>query len=108
MTINEITAIIIEESINIHRKLGPGLFESVYERILEQRLLKRGFAVERQKEIKIVFEDLEFEEGFRSDLIVNNKVLVEIKSVEEIAPVFHKQVLTYLRLTGLQIGLLIN
>ena len=100
MTINEITAIIIEECIYIHKKLGPGLFESVYERILEQRLLKRGFAVERQKGIKIVFEDLEFEEGFRSDLIVNNKVLVEIKSVEEIAPVFHKQVLTYLRLTG--------
>src|ERR1700722_8110561 len=104
MTINEITSIIIEECIYIHKKLGPGLFESVYERILEKRLLKRGLKVHRQKAVPLVFEDLEFEEIYRADLIVEDKVIVELKSVEEVPPISKMQVLNYLRLAELQIG----
>lgn len=108
MTINEITSVIIEECIYIHKSLGPGLFESVYEEILCHRLAKRGLHFERQKAIPVVFEEVKMELGFRADIIVENKVLVEIKSVEALALVYEKQVVTYLSLTGLQIGLLIN
>ena len=106
--INEITDIIIDESINIHKKLGPGLLESVYEAVLYKKLEQRGLKVERQKPISFEFEGIYFEEGFRLDLLVEERVVVELKSVEKIARVHQKQVLTYLKLLNLQAGLLIN
>lgn len=108
MTVNEITSIIIEESIYIHRAVGPGLFESVYEELLAYRLLERGLKIERQKAVPVIFENIKMEVGFRADLIVENKVVVEIKSVEQLAKVNSMQLLTYLRFTGNSIGLLIN
>ena len=108
MLINEITSIIIEESIYIHRSVGPGLFESVYEELLAYRLIKRGLKIERQKAVPVIFEEVKMDIGFRADLIVENKVLVEIKSVEALANIASMQTLTYLRFTGISIGLLIN
>lgn len=108
LEINDITYIIIEESIRIHSELGPGLFESVYEEILFYRLNKRGLLVKRQVAIPVIYEEIKMEVGFRADLIVENIVIVEIKSIECLAPIHSKQVLTYLKLTGLKVGLLIN
>jgi len=108
MEINTITGIIIEESIRIHNDLGPGLLESVYEEILTYRLSKRGLAVQRQTPIPVIYEEVKMDIGFRSDLVVENKVIVEIKSIEAIAPVHPKILLTYLKLTGITVGLLIN
>ena len=108
MLTNEITATIIEESIYIHRTVGPGLFECVYEELLAYRLINRGLSIERQKAIPVVFENIKMDIGFRADLIVENKVVVEIKSVEQLAKVNSMQVLTYLRFTSTSIGLLIN
>ena len=108
MEINEITGIIIEESIIIHNDLGPGLLESVYEELLAYRLNKRGLIVKRQTPIPLIYEEVKMDIGFRSDLIVNSKVVVEIKSVETISPVHPKILLTYLKLTGITVGLLIN
>jgi len=108
METNDITAIIIEEAIKIHCDLGPGLLESVYEEILAYRLDKRGLLVKRQTPIPLYYEEVKMDIGFRSDLIVENKVIVEIKSIETIAPVHPKVLLTYLKLTGITVGLLIN
>jgi GxxExxY protein len=92
----------------IHRDLGPGLLESVYEAVLARALDKRGFQVERQQAIRFEYEGMVFEEGFRTDLLVDNRVIVELKSVERLAPVHSKQLLTYLKLTNTPVGLLIN
>ena len=108
MLINEITSIIIEESIYIHRNVGPGLFESVYEELLYYRLTKRGLLAERQKAVPVIFEEVKMEIGFRADLIVEGKVLVEIKSLEALPKIAEMQTLTYLRFTDITIGLLIN
>ena len=108
MTENEIGTIIIDAAISIHRKLGPGLLETVYEAILARELEKRGLKVERQKPIPIEFDGMKFEEGFRADIIVENKVILELKSIEKINPAHKKQVLTYLKLTGLKLGYLLN
>ena len=108
MEINTITGAIVDESIKIHTDLGPGLLESVYEELLAYRLWKRGFTVRRQVPIPVVYENIKMELGFRADLIVEDSVIVEIKSVEVLAPVHHKQLLTYLKLTGITVGLLIN
>jgi len=108
MEIDEITGITIDESIHIHRELGPGLLESVYEAILWKSLLHRGLIVERQQPITFEYNGMSFEEGFRIDLLVEKRVIIELKSVEKLAPVHGKQLLTYLRLTNLQVGLLIN
>ncbi|MGA1581848.1 MAG: GxxExxY protein [Saprospiraceae bacterium] len=108
MTENEISRVIVDASYRIHVELGPGLFESVYEEILSYELMKKGLYISRQKTIPIVWEEIKMEHGFRADLIVENKVLIEIKSVESIAPVHQKQVLTYLKLTNLKLGLLVN
>lgn len=108
MEINDITSIIIKESIKIHSDLGPGLFESVYEEILSYRLIKRGSHIQKQMAIPVFYEEIKMEVGFGADLIVENRVIVEVKSIEMIAPVHFKQVLTYLKLTGLKVGLLIN
>ncbi len=92
----------------IHTHLGPGLFESVYEEVLYFELTRRGFKVERQVPIPVIYDNIMMEIGFRSDLIVEKRVIVEIKSLEAIAPIHKKQLLTYLRLNNLRIGLLIN
>jgi len=105
---NEISKIIVNTCFNIHIELGPGLLESVYEEILYNELLDLGLKVERQKKIPVVWKNIKMKIGFRADLIVENKVIIELKSVEVIAPVHPKQLLTYLKLTGLKLGLLIN
>ena len=108
MTENEIAKIIVDTAYNIHVKLGPGLLESVYEEILYYELVKQGLKVKRQKGIPVIWDDIKMELGFRADLIVENKVIIELKSVEAIAKVHPKILLTYLRITGLKLGLLIN
>ncbi len=106
--INFITGRVIDLSIEIHRNLGPGLLESVYEAILQRKLVEAGFAVERQVVVPICYEGVIYEEGFRADLIINRLVCIELKSVETLAPVHCKQLLTYLKLLDLEVGLLIN
>jgi GxxExxY protein len=108
MEINDLTGIIIQESIKIHTDMGPGLLESVYEELLAYRLNKRGLIIKRQTPIPLFYEAIKMDIGFRSDLIVNDKVIVEIKSIETISPVHPKILLTYLKLTGITVGLLIN
>lgn len=108
MTENELSKIIINTCYNIHVKLGPGLLESVYEEILYHELINQGLKVKRQKAIPVIWKDIKMEIGFRADLIVENKIIIELKSVETIAPVHPKQLLTYLRITGIKLGLLIN
>ena len=108
MTENEIAKMIVNAAFKIHTTLGPGLLESVYEVVLAHELKKLGLNVSRQQSIPIRYEDLKFEEGFRADIIVENKVIIELKSVEEVAKVHKKQLLTYLRLADKRLGLLIN
>jgi GxxExxY protein len=108
MTENEIADRIMDAAFQIHRELGPGLLESVYEVILAKQLTEMGLAVERQVPIPIIFQGVAFEEGFRADILVGQKVIIELKSVERFQPVHSKQLLTYLRLTGCRLGLLIN
>jgi iron complex transport system substrate-binding protein len=108
MEIDEITGIVIERSIKIHKDLGPGLLESVYEAILEKELLTKGLFVERQKPIDFIYDGIKFSEGFRIDLLVETTVILELKFVETLAPVHPKQLLTYLKLTNLPVGLLLN
>ena len=108
MSENELSKIIVNTAFEIHTKLGPGLLESVYEEIMFHELLKMSLKVERQKGIPVIWNQVKMEIGFRADLIVENKIIIELKSVEEIAQVHPKQVLTYLKLTGLKLGLLIN
>lgn len=108
MSENDVAAGIIDAALKVHRTLGPGLLESVYQAALTLELRHRGFTVEVQKEVPAYYEGVELGCGFRADLIVNSLVLVELKSVEALTDVFKKQTLTYLRLTGLRLGLLIN
>lgn len=108
MKTNEITGEIVDASMRIHRELGPGLLESVYHRILKHELEKRGLQVESEVAVPVEWDGVRMEVGFRADLIVEGKVIVELKSVEKTAPVHRKQVITYLKLTGLPVGLLIN
>jgi GxxExxY protein len=108
MNENEIGTMLLEAAIQIHRELGPGLLETVYEVILARELSDRGLRVQRQVPVPIVFKGIRFDEGFRADIIIENKVLLELKSVERIVPAHKKQVQTYLRLTGLKLGYLLN
>jgi GxxExxY protein len=108
MTENEVAKVIVDCAYKVHTTLGPGLLESVYEAALAYELGTRGFQVERQKPLPVVYENVRLEEGFRADLVVSNLVIVELKSVEEVAPVHKKQLLTYLRLADKRLGLLIN
>ncbi|MEW6006168.1 MAG: GxxExxY protein [Stygiobacter sp.] len=108
MTENEIAKIIVDCAFKIHNKLGPGLLESVYKKILSYELINRGLNVQEEVGIKIKYDEQTFEEGFRADLIVENKVIIELKSIDALAPVHFKQLLTYLRLTNKHLGLLIN
>ena len=106
--VDEITGIVVDSAYRLHVALGPGLLESVYEAVLARDLERRGCRVERQRPVTFEFDGLRFAEAFRVDLLVADMVVVEIKSVERIAPVHSKQVLTYLRLMNLPVGLLIN
>ena len=108
MTENEIGKWLVDVAVQMHRELGPGLLETVYEIILAHQLRQRGLQVERQVAIAIEYRGLRFNEGFRADLIVENKVVVEIKCVEKLHNAHKKQLLTYLRLTGMQLGYLLN
>ncbi len=105
---NEIGTIIIDCAVHLHCELGPGLLETVYEVLLKKRLEERGLFVLRQAPVAIEYEGQAFDEGFRADLIVERKVIVELKSVEVVHPAHKKQLLTYLKLTGLRLGYLLN
>lgn len=105
---NELSKIILDAAFKIHNRTGPGLFESVYEIMLAHELRKQGLQVERQVPVPIRYDDLTFDEGFRADLLVEGKVIVELKSIEQLAKVHSKQVLTQLRLSGHRLGLLLN
>lgn len=106
--LNRLTGAVIDSAMHIHMRLGPGLLESVYESLLEHELLKRGLTVQRQVAIPVIWDELKLPDGFRADLVVESRVLVEIKSVEVLAPVHYKQVLTYLKCADFRVGLLIN
>jgi GxxExxY protein len=106
--VNDITSAIIESSIDIHRRLGPGLLESVYRKVLAYELRKRGFEIEEEWPIPVNWDAVRLEVGFRADLIVNGAVIVELKSIEKVVAVHKKMLLTYLRVSDKRIGLLIN
>ncbi len=106
--LDDITGAIVDSALKIHINLGPGLLESVYEMVLAKALNKRGLQCERQKPIHFEYDGILFDEGFRADLFIEERVIVELKSVEKVAPVHSKQLLTYLRLMNLPVGLLIN
>jgi iron complex transport system substrate-binding protein len=105
---DEVTGLVIDAAVKLHKRLGPGLLEYVYEMILEQDLRRTGLQVERQKPVSFRYEGIQFTDAFRIDLIVENSVVVELKSVEQYSPVHSKQVLTYLKLMNLPVGLLLN
>ena len=106
--LDDITGEIVDAAFKLHTCLGPGLLESVYETVLARELQRRGLQVERQKPVSFHYDGLDFNDGFRVDLMIESRVIVEIKSVEKLAPVHPKQLLTYLRLLNLPVGLLIN
>ena len=108
MTENEIAKEVVDAAYKIHSRLGPGLLESVYRALLTYELERRGLRVQSEVDVPLVYDELRLEIGFRADLIVEGKVIVELKSVEKMHPVYKKQLLTYLRVTGLHLGLLIN
>lgn len=108
MTENELSRIIVNICFNIHSRMGPGLFESVYEQILYYELTEMGIGVVKQSDVPVTWKNLKLPLAFRADLIVENKVIIEIKSIKSLDPVHFKQLLTYLKLTDLKLGLLIN
>jgi GxxExxY protein len=108
VTENEIGKIVVDRAVNLHKELGPGLLENVYEVLLARKLESEGLRVKRQVPIPIKYDGIEFDEGYRADIIVNDKVLLELKSVESISSVHKKQVLTYLKLTKIRLGFLLN
>ena len=108
MTENEIARIIVDASINIHKELGPGLLETVYEILLKHELESKNLKVDRQVPIPIEYKGIKFQQGFKADLMVENKVIIELKSVEKVSKAHKKQVLTYLKLTGKKLGFLLN
>ena len=108
MTENEIGTIVVDCALKIHKALGPGLLEVVYESILARQLEKAGLITQRQVLVPINFEEVSYDEGFRADIIVGGKVILELKSAETVHPVHKKQLLTYPKLTGLKLGYLLN
>ncbi len=105
---NEIAKTVVDACFQIHRQLGPGLFESVYEEVLCYELEDLGLSISRQKSIPVFWKDLKLDQGFRADIVVNDKVIIEIKAIELLKRVHYKQLMTYLKLTDLKLGLLIN
>ena len=108
MTENEIGEIVVDAAVSVHRDLGPGLLETVYEVVFAHVLKRRGLAVERQVPVPIEYRGIKFDEGFRADIIIEGKVILELKSVQMVGNAHKKQLLTYLRLTGLKLGYLLN
>lgn len=108
MTENEISKNIVDCCYRIHNTLGPGLYESVYEEIMAYELSKLDLYIQKQKALPVYYEDVKMEVGYRADIVVENKVIIEIKSIEALAPVHYKQLLTYLKVSGCKLGLLIN
>ena len=108
MELDDITGTVVDASIGIHRELGPGLLEIVYAVVVASALERRGLRVERERPISFSYDGVWFEHGFRADLVVEGKVIVEVKSIERLGRVHPKQLLTYLRLTNLRVGLLLN
>ena len=108
MSENEISKVVFDLCLMIHKKYGPGLFESVYEEIICHELSKLNISFTRQQGVPLIHEELKMEVGFRADIIIEKKVILELKSVESLAPVHHKQLLTYLKLTDIRLGMLIN
>ncbi len=108
LDVEELAAVVVDAAFHIHKELGPGLLESVYEAVLARALEMRGLMVDRQKALVFEYDGMRFEDGLRVDLLVNKLLVVELKSVETLAPVHPKQLLTYLRLLHLPVGLLIN
>jgi GxxExxY protein len=108
MELDDIARQVVDCGFNIHRELGPGLLESVYELVLVRALEKRGFRVERQRPVSFTFEGIDFQDAFRVDIVVGGRLLIEVKSTEKVAAVHPKQLLTYLRLMNLPLGILMN
>ncbi|MBC8556053.1 MAG: GxxExxY protein [Candidatus Brocadiales bacterium] len=108
MTENEIGKVVVDAAIAIHKALGSGVYETVYEVVLTHELKKHDLNVERQVSVPIEYDGIKFDEGFRADIIIDSKVILELKSVESITKAHKKQVLTYLRLTGCKLGYLLN
>ncbi len=109
MHINQLSGVIVDILIHMHKELGPGLFESVYEEVLASELDKREIGYRRQQVIPIVYDDVVLvENAFKADIIVDNRIIIELKSIDQLSPVHYKQLLTYLRLTGIKLGLLVN
>ena len=108
MTENEIAKRVVDAAYQVHTRLGPGLLESVYEVVLDHELKRRGLGSARQVPVAVEYDGIRFDEGFRADVIVEGKVILELKSIETVANVHKKQLLTYLRLTDKKLGLLIN
>lgn len=108
MTENEISKLVVDLCFRIHKQYGPGLFESVYEEIFYYEWLKNGIPIKRQHPVPLIHEEIKMEVGFRADFIIDNKVIIELKSIEALADIHYKQVQTYLKLTNLKLGLLIN
>jgi GxxExxY protein len=106
--LDDIARQVVDCGFNIHRELGPGLLESVYELVLVRALEKRGFRMERQRSVSFTFEGIEFQDAFRVDIVVEGRLLIEVKSTEKVAAVHPKQLLTYLRLMKLPLGILMN
>lgn len=106
--LNDLTEKVIGAAIRVHKELGPGLLESAYQECLNYLLLKEGLFVEREKPIPVVFEDVKLDCGYRIDLLVERKLVLELKAIEQFSPVHHAQVLTYLKLGGYKLGLLLN
>ncbi len=106
--INKLTDAIIKSAIEVHKFLGPGLLESAYEACLVYELREQGFLVEEQKPVPVLYKNVQLDCGYRLDLLVNHKVLVELKSVDALVPIHQAQVLSYLKLSGIKVGLLIN
>ena len=108
MTNNEISGAIVDAAMKVHSQLGPGLLESAYEKCLLYELHKRGLEAQAQVEVPVLYDEIKIDAGFRLDLLVENTVIVELKAVEAVLPIHHAQILTYLKLSGKPIGLLIN
>lgn len=106
--LNKLSYEIIGAVYKVHRELGPGLLESTYEVCLEYELIKKGFEVARQKALPVVYQDVKLDAGYRIDLLVEHSIILELKSVDEIAPIHKAQLMTYLKLSGLKLGLLLN
>jgi GxxExxY protein len=108
MTENEIGKVVVDSAVAVHRELGPGLLETVYEVVLAHELRQRGLRIERQVPIPIEYRGIKFDEAFRADIVIEGKVVLELKSIEQVTPAHRKQLQTYLRLTGYKLGFLLN